>query len=186
MIGFFTITDVFAGQTIDQYLGRQTGFDTLLQNHLKNEHYGDDLKLLLISFIIEGQFKRDLPSKITASSFGKKDRAVEVKIPVKMREFVLFSESDRKKFIVESIIAAVNAARIRHGEKLDTDFDRLIQDVCTFGNHWLHSTPLSDNRNITQSVNTPQAPVLDGRSFSADEEAEPENKRLFFSPTVAC
>lgn len=112
------------------YVWKEYGFGNLLDSELLEKHYGNDLKLLLIQYYIEGKFSSYLPESPKVGNYSTKNKDIAVAIGVTRDVFHDRNEFERREFIVDSTLKAVELVKARLiKKKLDIDFDRLIRDM---------------------------------------------------------
>lgn len=111
------------------YVWGKKGFGALMDKSLK-KNYGSDLDLLLIQYYVEGKFSSYIPVEPKPGNYKAKDKDIAVAIGVTREIFHNRNEFERREFIVDSTINAINIVKKRlTKKKLDIDFDKLLKDV---------------------------------------------------------
>lgn len=131
MIGYFIKSgDEQVSEMFTPYIWKDKGIGTLIDKELSNKTYGDGLKLILIQYYVEGRFAVNGPEIPTVGKYVNKDKSINVAITVKPNDFHNKKESDRKKYIFDTTINAIELVRDKliH-KKLNFDFSNLINDV---------------------------------------------------------
>src|SRR5690606_26755774 len=109
------------------YVWKEHGLDTLIEVKLAKENYGTDLDLLLIQYYVEGKFSSYLPEQPKVGNYLKKNKDIAVAIAVTRDIFHDQNEFERREFIVDSTLNAIELVKAKLiKKKLDIDFDRLI------------------------------------------------------------
>jgi len=131
MVGYYISTgDEEVGSKFIPYVFGDNGLGKLIKEHISNKDYGDDLKLLLIQYYVEGKFSRYLPEEPKLGNYKKKDRNIAIAIGVPCRLFHSRNEFERREFVVDSTLNAVNVVREKlEKKKLDINFDSLLSDL---------------------------------------------------------
>lgn len=139
MIGYFiksgdeSVSDIFT-----PYVWRERGFETLFKNTIGKKDYGSDLKLLLIKFYVEGKFEISGPEQPKLSNYSTKNKDIAVDIAVTPKDFHNKNDKERRSFVVNSTLNAIDLVREKLSKKkLDIDFDQLLNDVRIAGKKYL-------------------------------------------------
>lgn len=112
------------------YVWKRYGLGQLIEDYLANKKYGNDLNLLLIQYYVEGKFSSYLPESPKVGNYSTKNKDIAVAIGVTRDIFHDRNEFERREFIVDSTLKAVELVKARlTKKKLDIDFDSLIRDV---------------------------------------------------------
>lgn len=123
------------------YVWKEHGLDTLIEVKLAKENYGTDLDLLLIQYYVEGKFSSYLPEQPKVGNYLKKNKDIAVAIAVTRDIFHDQNEFERREFIVDSTLNAIELVKAKLiKKKLDIDFDRLIKDIKELANVYLKRT----------------------------------------------
>jgi hypothetical protein len=128
MIGYFTLEgDVEVGEHFNPYLD---GFRDVLKNRFANREYGKELTLILVEYHLEGKQLKSIPDSPIVLPYRKKECSLGVAIGVP-RSFKDFSDYEKKKFIIDTTLEAVNLSykkmsRLGYSK---INFDSLINDV---------------------------------------------------------
>ena len=114
------------GDEFRSYIWGEKGIDVLLKS-LSYADYGKDLKRILFQFYITPcDYERIHIEEI--EQYRKKEKAIGIPVVVK-RSFFQFSETERKKFLVSSMIKKFDLLKnVVEKKKLDTDIEKLIHD----------------------------------------------------------
>ena len=90
-----------------------------------------DLRLLLIKYYVAGTFSPDeMPAKPQLSNYSNKNKDIAVAFAVTRDKFHDVGEQERRKFIVNTTLQAIDLVEGRLGKrKLDIDFTALKRDV---------------------------------------------------------
>ena len=86
--------------------------------------------MLLIQFYVAGRFDIFAPDSPKLANYSNKNKDIAVKIPVRHHEFHYVSDSERRKFVANSILNAIELVRSRlEKRKLNIDFNQLQRDA---------------------------------------------------------
>lgn len=131
MIKYYLSTgDQEGADMFSPYVWNGYGLGALIDAKLSEKSYGADLKLLLIQYYIEGKFSSYLPEQPKLGKYVKKTFDIAVAIGVTRDLFHDRNEFERREFIVDSTVNAIELVKSRLAKKkLDIDFDSLIKDV---------------------------------------------------------
>ena len=104
----------------------EKGIDVFLKS-LSYVDYGKDLKRILFQFyIMPCDYERIHIKEI--EQYRKKEKAIGIPIIVE-RSFFQFSETERRKFLVSSMLSKFNLLRnVVKNKKLDTNMTKLVHD----------------------------------------------------------
>ena len=107
--------------------GGEKGIDVLLKS-LSYVDYGKDLKRILFQFyIMPCDYERIHIKEI--EQYRQKEKAIGIPIIVE-RSFFQFSETERREFLVSSMLLKFNLLRdVVKKKKLDTNMINLIHDL---------------------------------------------------------
>lgn len=127
MIGYF----IKAGDyRLDPYFKPyQLKLRDIIKNQMSSKNYGDDLSLILIEYQLEGQFLQLPKEPVSIGRYSKKEHAISVVVGVS-RDFQYYSDVEKKQFIVNTTIKAIQRAKIKM-EKMGLnkiDFSQLLED----------------------------------------------------------
>ena len=140
---FLKAGDESVSKIFSPYVWEDHGFDTLFKNSFSNKSYGEDLKLLLIMYYVEGEFAINGPSKPTVSNYSKKAQDISVSITVNKQMFHGRNEFERREFIIDSTIDAIKLVQEKLSKKkMEIKLDELISDVTEIGNTYLNQKTL--------------------------------------------
>ena len=119
-----------ADKVFTPYVWGQFGIKTYLEAKLKCKKYGNDLQLLLVQYYVESEFKPSgYPEHPIMSNYSNKNKDIAVAFPVSKNKFQNVCKKDRRQFIVDTTLQAIEMVEGRLGErKLDIDFDSLRKD----------------------------------------------------------
>ena len=114
------------GDVFRSYIWGEKGIDVLLKS-LSYVDYGKDLKRILFQFyIMPCDYERIHIKEI--EQYRKKEKAIGIPIVVE-HSFFQFSETERKEFLVSSMLAKFNVLRnVVKNKKLDTNMTKLVHD----------------------------------------------------------
>lgn len=114
------------GDEFRTYIWGEKGIDVLLKS-LSYVDYGEDLKRILFQFyIMPCDYERIHIKEI--EQYRKKEKAIGIPIIVE-RSFFQFSETERREFLVSSMLSKFNTLEnVVENKKLDTDIEKLIFD----------------------------------------------------------
>ena len=115
------------GDEFRTYIWGEKGIDVLLKS-LSYVDYGKDLKRILFQFyIMPCDYERIHIKEI--EQYRKKEKAIGIPIIVE-RSFFQFSETERREFLVSSMLLKFNLLRdVVKKKKLDTNMINLIHDL---------------------------------------------------------
>jgi len=105
-------------------------FRDIIKDHISSKNYGDDLILILVEYHLEGQFLQLPKEPVSVGRYKKNERAISVVIGVS-RNFQFLSDIEKKQFVVNTTIAAIQHVKIKM-EKMGLtkmDFSQLLEDV---------------------------------------------------------
>ncbi|MDE3183515.1 MAG: hypothetical protein KGM16_08860 [Bacteroidota bacterium] len=140
MIGYFLKAgDESVSEMFSPYIWKEHGFGTLFENAYINKSYGNDLKLILIMYYVEGAFNINGPENLKVNNYSNKKKDISVAITVLPNQFHNRNEFERREFIVDSTLKAVKLVRDKLSKKknLDIKFEELISDVIEIGDEYL-------------------------------------------------
>lgn len=131
MVGYYISTgDEEVGDRFIPYVWGDNGLGIGIKKDISNKDYGNDLKLLLIKYYVEGKFSRYLPHEPKVNNYMSKCKDISVDIAVTKELFHDRNEFVRREFIVDSTLNAVKLVRDKlKKKKLDIDFEALINDL---------------------------------------------------------
>lgn len=135
VIGYFLKSGIGdSGVHFAEYIWGENGYEILLKEILL-KYYGKDLRLLLIQYYVEEDYKPDWsPDKPRLSNYSNKNKDIAVAFSVNKDKFHNVGEQERRQFIVETTLQAVDLVEARLGKrKLDINFKRLREDVVKAG-----------------------------------------------------
>jgi hypothetical protein len=128
VIGFFVKAgDVIVSKAFRPYCWK---FRDIVNEKIANKKYGDGLKLILIEFLLEGQFL-SLPERlIKISYYRKSEQSISAVVGIP-KTFADMEEIEKKRLIAESAIEGVEAVKERMIKKgFDKiDFQQLLDDL---------------------------------------------------------
>ena len=120
------------GDEFRTYIWGEKGIDVLLKSLLYVD-YGKDLKRILFQFyIMPCDYERMHIQEI--EQYRKKEKGIGIPIVVE-RSFFLLSETERREFIVTSMLSKFDILRnVVKKQKLDTNMIKLVHDFrCKLG-----------------------------------------------------
>ena len=130
MIGYYVSCSDEVCDMFKPYVWDKHGLDTLLKKKNAGKNYGKDLDLLLIQYYVEGKFSSYIPVEPKPGNYKAKSKDIAVAVGVTREAFHNCNEFERREFIVDSTINAINIVKKRlTKKKLDIDFDKLVRDV---------------------------------------------------------
>lgn len=114
------------GDEFRTYIWGEKGID-ILQKSLSYIDYGKDLKRILFQFyIMPCDYERIHIKEI--EQYRKKEKAIGIPIIVE-RSFFQFSETERREFLVSSMLSKFNIlGNVVKNKKLDTNMTKLVHD----------------------------------------------------------
>ena len=114
------------GDEFRTYIWGEMGIDVLLKS-LSYIDYGKDLKRILFQFyIMPCDYERIHIKEI--DQYRKKENAIGIPIIVE-RSFFQFSETERREFLVSSMLSKFNIlGNVVKNKKLDTNMTKLVHD----------------------------------------------------------
>ena len=114
------------GDEFRTYIWGEMGIDVLLKS-LSYIDYGKDLKRILFQFYIMPCDYEQIHIK-EIEQYRKKEKAIGIPIIVK-RSFFQFSETERREFLVSSMLSKFNIlGNVVKNKKLDTNMTKLVHD----------------------------------------------------------
>jgi len=128
MIGYFVQAgDKIVGDSFIQYLWP---FRDLFEKKIKITKYSQDLDLIIIAYIIEGEFLRFPQKDIKFKGHNKIEKVMSVEVGVH-NNFSELSEDSKREFIVASSIRSVEIVQqVLIRKKLDSErFPELLLDL---------------------------------------------------------
>ena len=139
VIGYFQKTGIGDSDVdFSAYIWGDKGYVKLLKEIL-SKNYGNDLELLLIQYYVEEDYKPGWsPEKSRLSNYSNKNKDIAVAFSVTKDKFHNVSEGERRKFVAETTLQAIDLVEERLGKrKLDIDFKRLRKDVVKAGEEFM-------------------------------------------------
>jgi hypothetical protein len=131
---FLTAGDEGVSEMFTPYIWNKHGYGTLFENQFLNSNYGQDLKLLLIKYYVEGKFDINGPALPKVSNYPEKNKDISVAITVKAGQFHDRNEFERREFIFDSTVKAVKLVRDKLAKKkLNINFEELMSDITSVG-----------------------------------------------------
>lgn len=122
--------DEHGSEMFSPYIWGKSGLGTLIDTLLSKDIYGSDLKLLLIQYYVEGEFSRYLPAEPKVNNYSTKNKDISVAIGVPKSLFHDRNEFERREFIVDTTLNAIEMVKVKlEKKKLDIDFLALVHDV---------------------------------------------------------
>lgn len=116
------------GELFRSYIWGENGISIFLKK-LDHKDYGSDLVLILFEFYLN-PFREELDHFKEIESYRKRERSIGVPIIVNEENFFMISESERKKFLKESILRKIDLVGIVvKKRKLDTKIEKLKSDL---------------------------------------------------------
>lgn len=114
------------GDEFRTYIWGEMGIDVLLKS-LSYIDYGKDLKRILFQFyIMPCDYERIHIKEI--EQYRKKEKTIGIPIIVE-RSFFQFSETERREFLVSSMLSKFNIlGNVVKNKKLDTNMTKLVHD----------------------------------------------------------
>jgi hypothetical protein len=118
----------------------------LIDLYLPVGHYGKDVELILLAFLVEGSHHWfTIPDAIKFGRYGPKDKSIRVKIPMlkHISEAVLNDDVETaNKFLLETFTKVGELiATSKALAKLDFDFKKFNKDYQVFMQHLLDHAP---------------------------------------------
>ena len=116
------------GDEFRSYIWGEMGIDVLLKS-LSYIDYGKDLKRILFQFyIMPCDYERIHIKEIEQYRKKEKEKAIGIPIIVE-RSFFQFSETERREFLVSSMLSKFNIlGNVVKNKKLDTNMTKLVHD----------------------------------------------------------
>lgn len=116
------------GDEFRTYIWGEMGIDVLLKS-LSYIDYGKDLKRILFQFyIMPCDYERIHIKEIEQYRKKEKEKAIGIPIIVE-RSFFQFSETERREFLVSSMLSKFNIlGNVVKNKKLDTNMTKLVHD----------------------------------------------------------
>ena len=113
------------------YIWGHNGLGDVVERFLSGRNYGSDLELILVKYHVYGMFEPDWAlGDIRVSNYMSKTKDVAVSFPVKPHQFKDVSERERRLFVVNTTLQAIDLVEKKLGKrKLDIDFESLRRDV---------------------------------------------------------
>ncbi|MGN6803288.1 MAG: hypothetical protein ACTHJN_15410 [Ginsengibacter sp.] len=140
MIGYFLKAgDESVSEMFSPYIWKEHGFGTLFESAYLNKSYGNDLKLILIMYYVQGKFNVNGPENLKVNNYSNKKKDISVAITVLPDQFHNRNEFDRREFIVDSTLKAIKLVRDKLSKKknLEIKFEELKSDVLEIADEYL-------------------------------------------------
>ncbi len=128
MIGYFVKTGGENTAFFSDYIWRENGFKTILDKYLVEQSFGSDLNLLLIKYIVDGDILTFKTIKRNISAYSTQNKDISVDINVRNTDFLEQAELERRNYIVQSTLSAVNTVEKQvavHGLVVDFELLRI-------------------------------------------------------------
>lgn len=106
-------------------------FSEMLEKQLAGKKYSKDLELILIEYHLEGKFLKLPDREYRVKSYRRSERSIAVVVGV-THKFSLFSNVEKKQFIVSTTLKAVTAVKNKLARKTGFDLEsvlRLYDDI---------------------------------------------------------
>lgn len=136
---FLSVGGDGAGVIFPDYLWEENGFIKTLEPKLRKDGYGKELELFLIEYYVSGNqptmgIEKLKGQELRVLRYNSKEKSIAVAMHVSFRNFVGLSEKQRRQFIVQTTLKAVDAARDRYkNRRWDVNFELLRQDIHAAG-----------------------------------------------------
>ena len=142
IIGYFQLSgDETVEDLFSPYIWEPKGFAMHFEPIILKNKYGEDLKLILIQYYVEGKLDLHAPDKPKLSNYSTKNRDIAVTVPVTRDKFHDVSDSKRRQFIVDTTLKAIDMVEKRLSKrKLDINFDALRKDIQKAAQEYLKSS----------------------------------------------
>jgi len=138
MISYFIKTGGTEVANFSDYIWRERGFATILEKHLADKNLGNDLKLVLIKFLVDGEIITFSEIKKTISTFDENNKEISIDIHVRKNQFWTETELKRKSFIIQSTIDAIKLiSKKLSSKKMNFNFEKLIEIIDLSGREFL-------------------------------------------------
>lgn len=84
MVGYYlNAADEQVSNMFTPYVWKHNGLGELIDQAISTKDYGEDLKLLLIQYYVEGKFSSYLPEEPKLGNYSNKNKEIAVAIPIK-------------------------------------------------------------------------------------------------------
>lgn len=128
MIGYFIKAgDVKVDENFSPYAFL---YGNIIDQTIVEKNYGTGLKLILIEYLLEGDFMAFPKKRIIITPLRKKEQAISVRIGVP-KDFGEWNEQDKKWFVVNTTREAVQLVRdhLFKNINIDINFTQLTMDL---------------------------------------------------------
>ncbi len=120
-----------ANELFSPYVWSTNGLGDVIKEHMEGRRYGNDIGPILIQYHVYGSLDPiSAPNDVEVSNCMSKSKDVGVSFPVKPHQFRDVSERERRLFVVNTTLQAIDLVEKKLGKrKLDIDFVLLRRDV---------------------------------------------------------
>ncbi len=107
----------------------------------QRDSYGVGLKTLLISYIFDG-YPNEYRVRRSIVSNYRKDESIKVEYVVRFNDFHNCTNEERKKYLYNSVIKAIELVheRLRKKKEIQVDFNLLQSDMKLILENWMRET----------------------------------------------
>lgn len=126
MIEYFIKTGGKNVSHFSDYIWRENGFKTVLDKYANNLQSNEELKTLLIKYIVDGEIITFKRSKRPISKYDNEEKEISIDVFVSQDEFWNKPETDRKEYIANTTINAIEKVEQKlKKQKIIVDFSQL-------------------------------------------------------------
>jgi hypothetical protein len=125
MVGYYLHAgDEESANIFTPYIWGTSGLGIRIKSQLDPKSFGTDLDLILIKYYLEGKFSSYLPLEPKLGNYLRKNKDIGLDIGVRAEAFHERDEFERREFIVDSTMEAVELVQKRLSKKkLDINFE---------------------------------------------------------------
>ena len=124
--------DAEVGNKISPLLFGKKLFSDQIENSI-NKNYGEDLKVILIRYFIDGKIVKFPVSKRQLSNYNKIDKSIICNFNINGNSLSSLNDDDIRGFIKTSTIKGINIIKTKLSSKLfDFNFEALVNDLDNF------------------------------------------------------
>ena len=135
MIGYFLKADREQATRLVPLIAGPNGLSSFVKREFRKLPAGDELKLILIQLLVEGELSLGVPVEMTLGRFSKKDKSIAVKVPIR-RESLSLPDDELQSLLIELTCKAIALVERSCGKSVKTDFIGLKNEFLRIARIW--------------------------------------------------